>query len=326
MHIAPVEVVPAALVAALMFGCGSPSSTTGDDAAPADQSTPPDSEPCGARAGARGLSQREAMIDGQRRSYLVYLPQGRAATEALPLIVVYHGYTMSGQIMHDVTHHVELADAEGIALAFPDGQGGPNSTGAPWNVGADVCPSIGGPPPNAPGNDFAFLDHIKADVSVDQCIDRSHVFVTGFSMGGYFSHHTGCMRDDIAGVAPHSGGTHSLDACATAGKPVIMFHGGADPVIPAGCDDPDALPVAGVVASAEAWANRNGCQLTTTSRGVKGGTCVRYDGCPDKRQVELCTFPGMGHCWAGGAFGIYGCPERESATTLAWEFFRSYAW
>src|SRR6185295_16995528 len=100
------------------------------------------------------------------------------------------------------------------------------------NVGAGVCPSIAGAPPNATGNDFPFMDAMRADVAADQCVDPDHVFVTGFSMGGYFSHHAGCMRDDVRAVAPHSGGTHDLTGCAAPRKPIIMFHGSADPVIP----------------------------------------------------------------------------------------------
>jgi polyhydroxybutyrate depolymerase len=230
--------------------------------------------------------------------------------------------------MVDATAYQALADTEHIALAFPDGQAGPGSTGAPWNVGAGVCPSVLGAPPNAAGDDFPFLDAVKADVAADQCIDADHVFVTGFSMGGYFSHHAGCMREDIRAVAPHSGGTHALGSCASARKPIIMFHGSADPVIPAGCDDPAAIPPAGVTPAATAWAQHNGCATTTTTINVTGGTCKVYDGCPAGGQVELCTFPGMGHCWAGGpaSAGVYTCPTYANATAIEWQFFRQHAW
>ena len=42
--------------------------------------------------------------------------------------------------MFDITGYPALADAEHIAVAFPDGQGGPNTFNAPWNVGTNVCP------------------------------------------------------------------------------------------------------------------------------------------------------------------------------------------
>jgi poly(3-hydroxybutyrate) depolymerase len=147
-------------------------------------------------------------------------------------------------------------------------------------------------------------------------------------MGGYFSHHAGCNRSDIRAVAPHSGGTHDLADCPESKKPIIIFHGSADPVIPAGCDDPNATGVIGAMPSADAWAAHNGCATTTTQTSVENGTCYVYDGCPAGGQVELCTFAGMGHCWAGGdpSAGIYSCPNNASATTLEWQFFQQYAW
>jgi polyhydroxybutyrate depolymerase len=148
-------------------------------------------------------------------------------------------------------------------------------------------------------------------------------------MGGYFAHHVGCMRPDIRAVAPHSGGTHDLGACIGGHKPIIIFHGDADPVIPVGCDDPTApiIPL-GVTSSATAWAERNGCATSTTTTTVENGTCSYYEGCPSDGQVALCVLHGMGHCWAGGAAdaGIYSCPPYANATQLEWQFFKTYAW
>jgi len=305
--------------------CGSAPApvTTGDDAPPPDGAP---TEPCGLRGGQRGLSQREVTIDGAKRTYLAYLPDGDAATP-MPFVMVFHGFTMSGQLMFDITEYAKLADSEHIALVFPDGQGGPNTTIAPWNVGGSVCPSFFGAPPVATGDDFAFIDAMKADVALDQCIDREHVYVTGFSMGGYFSHHAGCMRPDVRAVAPHSGGTHDLAGCANDRRPIIIFHGASDPVIPVGCDDPAATAVQNVEPAAKAWAEHNGCATTTTPVAVDNATCVRFDGCPADGQVELCTFAGMGHCWAGGAAsqGVYSCPTYAKATELEWQFFKDFA-
>lgn len=316
---------------ALLVACGSSSSGGAPgDAAPdthvADAA--PDAAACGLRTGKRGLTHRTITAGGLERTYLVYLPESADPSAPMPLVFVHHGYTMSGQAMYDVTKYADLADRPGdhIALAFPDGQGGPDAFIAPWNVGANVCPSTGGAPPNATGDDFAFLDAMKADISEDQCLDHAHMFVTGFSMGGYFSHHVGCMRDDIRAVAPASGGTHDLSACTTGHKPIIMFHGLADPLIPAGCDDPHSLAVLGTTPAATAWAAKNGCATTMTAHAVTGGTCYTYDGCPADGQVELCTFTAMGHCWAGGPPGIYGCTPYAEATALEWQFFKQYAW
>ena len=273
------------------------------------------------------MTHRTAMVDGVVRTYLVYLPQTDPRTP-LPAVLVFHGYTMSGQTMFDVTEYAALADTEHIALAFPDGEGGPNTATAPWNVGAGVCPTFFGPPPNAMGNDFGLIDAIEADLAHDQCLDPAHIFATGFSMGGYLTHHLACMRDDIRGAAPHSSGTHDLITCTSGHKPIIILHGLGDTVIPPGCDDPSATAVAGVTPSAVAWAAKNGCATTTQTIAVQGGSCEVYDSCPADGQVELCTFPGMGHCWAGGpaSAGVFACPAHAKATELEWEFFKQHAW
>jgi polyhydroxybutyrate depolymerase len=299
------------------------------DAGSGGDALPVDGGSCGTRAGQRGLTQRSLMVAGLNRTYSIYLPQNLDPRTPVPFVFVHHGYTMSGQEMVDITQYSSLADTEGFGLAFPDGQTGPDSLGAPWNVGTNVCPSVAGPPPDATGDDFAFIDAMEADVSSDQCLDAAHVFLTGFSMGGYFAHHVGCMRPDIRAVAAHSGGTHDLGACVGGHKPIMIFHGDADPVIPVGCDDPAALVVPpGVTPSAAAWAQRNGCSTSATTTAVENGTCSYYEGCPSDGQVALCVLHGMGHCWAGGAAdaGIYSCPPYASATQLEWQFFKTYAW
>jgi polyhydroxybutyrate depolymerase len=317
-------------VLAALAACGSPSSSAAIDApagddAPAIDAPAADAGPCGMRRGMRGKTQRTVHVADLDRTYIVYLPDVDPGTP-IPFVGIFHGYTMSGQNMFDTTGYTALADSEHIALVFPDGQAGPGSLGAPWNVGTNLCPSVAGPPPDATGDDFAFLDAMKADVAQDQCLDDQHVYVTGFSMGGYFAHHTGCMRPDVRAVAPHSGGTHDLASCVSDHKPVIMFHGLSDPVIPDGCDDPAGTMQGTHIAAATAWAQKNGCSTNVTTMQVEQGTCSYFQGCPADAQVALCTFTGMGHCWAGGASGLYGCPGYESATQLEWNFFKQYAW
>jgi polyhydroxybutyrate depolymerase len=217
---------------------------------------------------------------------------------------------------------------------YPDGEGGPDSLASPWNVkntGQTVCGN--GNLASATGDDFAFMDAMKADVQQDQCLDANHTYVTGFSMGGYMSEHVGCYRSDIRAVAPHSGGTlAALSDCSTGHVPIILFHGTSDDVIDDGCDDPTATAPTGFVASATLWAQKNGCKATYTTVATNGsgggsGQCYVYDGCPADGQVELCTFNGMAHCWAGGAAGDgNSCPTYADATDLEWQFFKQYAW
>ena len=296
---------------------------------------PIDAGPCAMRLGARGLSSRMMTYGGATRKYLVYLPQALDPTRPVPLVLAHHGWQMSGDEMRRISDYTTLADKEGFAVVFPEGEEQLGMIG-PWNIGdtAKECPTLKVIVPGATGDDLGFLDAMQADVKQDQCIDPGHVFVTGFSMGGYFSHHVGCMKPDIRAVAPHSGGAHDLSACPVARKPIIIFHGDADDLIPDGCDDPSAASIPTgfdgkpVVPSATAWAQHNGCGTTVATVPVMNGECRYYNGCPADGQVALCILKGMKHCWAGGPMdpGGNSCPGFASATQLQWDFFKKYAW
>jgi polyhydroxybutyrate depolymerase len=295
---------------------------------------------CGTRSGMRGKTLRMATVGGQARTYIAYLPSSLSPTEPAPLVYAFHGASMNGADMYDVTQYAPLADSEGIAVVFPDGQGASSAADAgvfdPWNVsdsGVAVCGGGNYSNNPTPDVDFEFMDAIKADIMQDQCVDLTHVFATGFSMGGYFSHHIGCERPDVRAVAPHSGGTIAdLSQCKTGHEPIIIFHGTADRSISDGCDDPNGTAQSGFMPSATLWAQKNGCQTTSTAsmEQVENGQCYLYDGCPADGQVELCTFNGMGHCWAGGSTaGLYpmgACPDYGSALHLEWAFWKKYAW
>ncbi len=296
---------------------------------------------CGMRTGMRGKTSRALMVGSANRSYIAYLPQSARPTQAIPFVYVFHGANQDGSELFDITQYSTLADSEGIAVVFPDGQGVSSATTmtslTPWNVsdnGAALC-GAGSLVSNPNPIDFAFMDAIKTDVLQDQCLDAAHTFATGFSMGGYMTHHIACDRTDIRGVAPHSGGTlATLSSCKTAHVPIIIFHGTSDPLIAPGCDDPNSAAQAGFPASATLWAQKNGCKATYTTiaedgSGGNNGQCYLYDGCPVDGQVELCTFTNMSHAWAGATT----CPScigsgtgYVSATQLQWSFFKKYAW
>jgi poly(3-hydroxybutyrate) depolymerase len=164
----------------------------------------------------------------------------------------------------------------------------------------------------------------------DQCVDHDHIYMTGFSMGGYFSHETGCQRTEIRAIGPHSGGTHDLSSCKSTHKPVIMFHFDSDSLISYDC----------AVDARDKWVAKNGCTMADPDvTMVKGGKCEYYKGCPADGQVALCTFmvpdggageTVAGHAWSGGMQTGEGAgfaiPQTESATELGWAFFKQYAW
>jgi poly(3-hydroxybutyrate) depolymerase len=301
-----------------------------------------DAGACGTRTGMRGQTTRSLMVGSTTRTYVAYLPQSASATTPLPFVYVFHGANQTGAELYTMTEYSTLADSDGIAVVFPDGQGASSVTGTgvlePWNVsdnGAAVC-GAGDLANNATGSvDFDFMAAIKTDILQDQCLDSEHTFATGFSMGGYFTHHIACDLTNIRAAAPHSGGTiASLSGCADGHIPIIIFHGTSDALIAPGCDDPNSAAQSGFPPTASLWAQKNGCQTTYTTipedgTGGSDGQCYLYDGCPSDGQVELCTFTGLNHAWAGSTT-CTSCigtgAGYVSATQLEWAFFKKYAW
>lgn len=315
-------------------GAGEPAGGSGGPPATGGRSAPTGGD-CGLRSGMRGKVSRSVVVGSTTRTFISYLPAGLNPSTPAPLVYVFHGANQSGQGLYDMTEYAKLADQEGIAVVFPDGQGTSSATGqgslTPWNVsdGPALC-GLGALVNNPNTVDFAFVDAMREELSKDQCVDGAHVYATGFSMGGYFSHHIACDRPDFRAAAPHSGGTYGdLSSCKTTRMPIIIFHGQSDVLISAGCNDPTAAEQAGFPASATLWAKRNGCKATYTSMPETMGQCFLYDGCPAGGQVEMCSFPGLGHAWAGAPVCgncIGSGAGFASATRLQWEFFKKYAW
>lgn len=268
---------------------------------------------CSGKAGAlRGKSNQMLTAGGLPRTFVHYAPANLNPNQPVPVVIAAHGWLQSGQAMYDLTQYQNVADREGFVLMYPDGE--PASVG-PWNVGEGACPSTLLVLPTATGDDQAFVDAMLDFAEADQCIDRRHVFVTGFSMGGYFTNETGCLRSNVAAIGPHSGGSHDLTACPVVHKPVILFHGASDGLIPVACG----------LEARDRWVRHNGCSSEVDSVSVTGGHCEYSKGCPADGQVALCLFDGMDHGWAGGQ-GSYGFPQYESASELGWTFFKKYAW
>ncbi|HKP59375.1 MAG TPA: PHB depolymerase family esterase [Polyangiales bacterium] len=314
------------LFACLSVSCASnppppPTAPQGDAGEPVPE--------CSGKPGAlRGKSTHKLMAGGRERSFIYYAPSGLDPDQPTPLVIVAHGYGMNAEQMYELTRYPELAEREQFLVIFPNGQ----DPSAPWNVGDPDCITPTGALPLADGDDQAFIDELLSFVDRDQCLDRRHVFMTGFSMGGYFTNEVGCLRDDIRAIAPHSSGTHDLSECPGDRKPALVLHFAGDVLVPYRCG----------TQTRDRWLKRNGCRADSpTVRTVEGGRCEYYRGCPEDGQVALCSFmnpdgerteANAGHAWSGGskegdAGGArYAIPETQSATELSWEFFKRYAW
>ena len=314
----------------IVVGCSDDSGEAASGGSAAGSSAP--MLACSGKPGAlRGRSLQSLMAGGLNRSFIHYAPQTLDPNTPAPVVIVPHGYMMTADMMFAITRYAELADREKIVVLFPNGQPGTGLLAGPWNIGSADCASSLGVLPVASGDDNAFIDAMLSFAEADQCIDRNHMYMTGFSMGGYLSNHTGCVRPDIRAVAPHSGGVHDLSMCASQSKPVLVMHFEGDALIPYTCG----------AQARDRWVTFNKCQASAPMlTPVSGGKCEYYAGCQPGGQVGMCSFaipagssePYPGHAWSGGskqgsAGGAnYAIPATESATELSWAFFKKYAW
>jgi poly(3-hydroxybutyrate) depolymerase len=254
-------------------------------------------EPCTGKPGKTGDDTR--VWDKEGAAYIVHFPPGLDANTPVPLVIVAHGFTMSGAVMQALTGFDSVSDANKFVVVYPDGDGG----ATPWNVGDGTC--LPGAVVDAPAADsFGYLMAIKASVEQDQCINSKQVFVTGFSMGGYFSNNVGCQLGNTfaRAVGPHSGGTYSGD-CPGAPVPIFIMHGDADTFI-----DYTACGMG----ARDLWLQRNKCGTEFETKMVDGGKCDWYKNCDPNGQTVFCSFFGIGHNWAPGA------------TNAVWDFFKMY--
>jgi polyhydroxybutyrate depolymerase len=277
---------------------------------------------CTGKAGQhRGKTTQMVMAGGMARSFVLFAPKTLDPNKPAPLLVVPHGFVMTGEDMFSITGYDKLADRDGFVVAYPEGE-----AGTPWNVGSGICGL--GAFVAAAGDDQSFMNELIKSVEADQCLDHDHIFMSGFSMGGYFSNETACVNPQFRAAGPHSGGTHDLSQCPNKHKPMIIFHFKSDALIGYECGQ----------GARDEWVKHNGCMASNPDvTMVKGGSCEYYKGCPADGQVAFCSFDEpaggggesvTGHAWSGGsqATSSFAIPSTESATDLGWAFFKKYAW
>ena len=233
---------------------------------------PPDASPtagCGNAAG-QALSTyvvKNMMSDGAARSYSLYLPADYAPTRAYPLVILGHGCSGAGARPFPI-ETASKADAIVVAL---------KSVGDCFVYGAT-------------GADVVYFDAVLAEVSASHCVDRSRVFMAGFSSGSYLTYTIGCVRAGIVrGQGNAAGAQVNLPTCA---GPIaaMMAHDTAD------MDN----PIAGGMAARDRILRDNGCTTQTVPYDFDGdpatpSTCVMYQGCRPGYPVVWCETTGKGH-------------------------------
>lgn len=239
------------------------------------------------------------------RPYVLYVPTGFDASKPAPLLVLLHGYGVTGDVQDFFFNLKPVADAHGFLYAYATGTRDQSPMMNPfWNA-TDACCNFY----NSPVDDSAYLTSLIADVNKKHAVDPKRVFFVGHSNGAFMSHRMACDHADKIAAIVSLAGAQYLDASkCNPSEPVsvLQVHGDKDDTIKYdGGMTPGGGTYPGAVATVTTWAQKNGCtgtlmataqtrDLDTNIAGAET-TNAQFFGCPASGDVALWTIMGAGH-------------------------------
>jgi polyhydroxybutyrate depolymerase len=192
-----------------------------------------------------------------------------------------------------------------------------------WNAG--VCC---GEAMETKVDDVALASAIIDELESKLCVDAKRVFATGMSNGGFLSHRLACeLSNRIAAIAPVAGVMGVPTCTPSRAVSVMQFHGTYDALVPYDGIDSADRKFPSVAATADAWAQRNGCTDTARTTFASGDAkCTTRDKCTAGTEVTVCAITGGGHTWPGAfPFAMMGHTSQSiRATDAMWEFFQKH--
>jgi len=230
------------------------------------------------------------------RPYQVIAPASYSAATPLPLVILLHGYSATGDIQNAYFQMQPLVDTRNFLYVHPDGLVDVREYQY-WNA-TDACCSF--VPPNP--DDSAYLMSIIDAVKAKYAVDPKRVFVLGHSNGGFMSYRMACDHaDTIAAIASLAGATFDDPSLCKPSEhvSVLQIHGTADQTIKYAGDQIMGHAYPSAEKSVTTWAKYNGC---TGTLGVTGKvidiesnlagaetSVAAYSGCPAGVDVQLWT-------------------------------------
>jgi len=287
------------ILAIALVACGDDSPTGGGGAG---QGAGADG---GANEGGGGAGQGGSLtsdfVAGGDRPVDVHLPEGYDPAQPSPLVILLHGYTVTGAIQNAYFGFQAVASQKGLIFLAPDGM--VDAVDNPfWNA-TDACCNFGTPKID----DSAYLIGLVDEISGKVNVDPARVYFMGHSNGGFMSHRMACDHaDQVAAIVSLAGATHDDPADCAASEPVsvLQIHGTLDDTILYPGGDNGGNPYPGAEDTVAAWATIDGCDTPSVDgaprdlESVLAGdesTTSAYAGCEAGTTVELWTIEGGGH-------------------------------
>ena len=242
-------------------------------------------------------------VDAGRGDIPLIVPTDYDDQTAVPLLVLLHGYSFTGNRQEDYMKFGELVNSHGFLLAYPDGtQESGGDRNQFWNAGETCCNFMG-----SDVDDSAYVLSIIQAVQSKFNIDPKKIYLVGHSNGGFMSYRAAHDHSDtIAAIASLAGAGLTIDASAPPNPVhVLQIHGTSDSVIAYEGGDIQGNTYPGAVATVKRWAGFNGCAVEGVDMGridlekeIAGEetTVTRYTkGCNSGGSSELWTIEDGSH-------------------------------
>ncbi|GEO98522.1 extracellular catalytic domain type 1 short-chain-length polyhydroxyalkanoate depolymerase [Methylobacterium haplocladii] len=272
------------------------------------------------------------------RDYKLFIPTGQ--TGPRPLVVMLHGCTQSPDDFAAGTRMNELAQQDGIYVAYPRQIQGANAQKC-WNWFQ----------PNDQGRErgeSGIIAGLTRAILAEHPIDPSRVYIAGLSAGGAKAVNVARAYPDLfAGVGVHSGlaagcardlpsalmamragapgaeqpgggsGFGTGQASDAVRVPTIVFHGANDATVNPKNGD-EVLAQAGI-------AGLSPRRESGTQPGGHRYARTRYADGQGRVQVESWRIDGAGHAWSGGSkTSSYTDPLGPDASRAMLDFFAEH--
>jgi polyhydroxybutyrate depolymerase len=261
---------------------------------------------------------------GEKRTYLLYVPETYNPAAPTPLVISLHGFAEWPAHQMQISHWNDLARQYGFIVVYPCGTKIPLRWHTHGETGGDADPM----------QDVAFISDLIDNLETEYNLDPTRVYVNGLSNGGGMAFVLSCkLSERIAAIGSVSGAyPFSWSECHPSRPvPTIVFHGTSDPIVPylGGTSEASGFSLPSIPDWVATLARYNGCAgAPIVLPGIGAVTGVHYKNCSSNGEVIFYTITGGGHSWPGGGSLpkiIVGNTNRDiDATKMMWDFFQQH--
>lgn len=270
------------------------------------------------------IENQNSIMDGQHRSWRLFVPESYSNEKPLPLVFNFHGTSTNAEFAAKLTEMETLAEKYQFIVVAPNAEFSYKSDGPKtWNV-EDI---------DSPYNDVHFVKQLIEKISSEYAVDEKRIYATGYSGGARMSSKLACeMTDSFAAIAPVAGVRFAQNCKPSGAIPVITYHGIKDPVNHYVLqDDSPVYWHEGIEPAVDKWVANNQCKSHNESALSPGVTKIIWSECDKNADIIFIKSENGGHTWPGSPLAEMlakfrlGSTDDFNMSETIWHFFESHS-